>query len=66
MKIRFYRKRAGLLQSEVAQAVDVDRTTVVKWEQGFSTPRVDKLLKLAALFGCTVDELLAEAEEPTA
>jgi transcriptional regulator with XRE-family HTH domain len=33
------RKRAGKSQEQVAHAVDVDRTTVGKWERGESTPQ---------------------------
>ena len=49
---------AGMLQEEVAAAVGVDRSAVAHWESGRTVPRTEKLLKLARLYGCTVEALL--------
>ena len=54
------RIKANLLQQDVAQALEIDRSTVAKWETGESLPRADKLKDIARLYSCTVDELLAE------
>ena len=35
-----------------------------KWETGQSVPDLDKIIKLADLFGVTVDELVREGERP--
>ncbi len=37
----------------------VSRQSVAKWESGQSTPEVDKLMKMAELFDCTLDELVS-------
>ena len=34
--LQFYRKRQGLSQAELAEALDVSRQTVSKWETGDS------------------------------
>ena len=47
-----------MLQEDVASALGVDRSSVAKWETGKAVPRATMLIKLADLFGCTVDELL--------
>ena len=52
----------GLTQAQVAAMVGVDQTTVAKWESGKAMPRVATLKKLARIFGCTIDDLLKEAE----
>lgn len=52
------RKKAGLTQKEVAAAVGVDQSAVSFWETGAFSPRAAVLLKVARLYGCTVDELL--------
>lgn len=57
--IKRIRKARNLTQDEVAEACEVDRATISKWETGEFSPRVDKLVKLANILGCTVDELLA-------
>lgn len=58
--IKRIRKTLNLTQDEVAEACEVDRATISKWETGEFSPRVDKLTKLASILGCTVDELLEE------
>ena len=55
-------------QSEVARILGVVPSAVSKWERGLAKPRADKLVEIAKLYGCTVDELLAEdngSEEAT-
>jgi len=58
--IKDKRIKAGIKQREVAKELRIDRSTVTKWERGISKPRADALIKLARLFGCTVDELLCD------
>lgn len=60
MKNRFreIRERRDLSQEEVAKVLGVNRTAVVKWETGANKPRLDKVVELAKLFRCTVDDLL--------
>ncbi len=48
-------------QREVAKAVGVKESAVSKWERGIAKPRADKLPKLAELYGCTIEELLADS-----
>lgn len=62
MRLKFYRLKQNMLQRDVAKKVNVSRSTVTKWETGDAVPRTDKLKKLAALFNCTVDELLSDEE----
>jgi transcriptional regulator with XRE-family HTH domain len=58
------RLRAGFTrQVDAAEKLGVVRTALVKWETGASLPRPPMLLKLAALYSCTVDELLRGGEE---
>lgn len=55
-----YREQAGQTQTQVAEAIGVDRSAVAKWETGASMPRLTNLFKLSKLYGCTVDELLKD------
>ena len=57
------RLSANLTQEEVASIIHVSRTTVSMWESGESKPRSSRLLELANLYKCTVDDLLREDEE---
>jgi len=58
----FYRNKANLTQESVATSLDVDRSTVAKWEAGDAFPRANKLVKLAELYRCTLDDLLKDAK----
>ena len=54
------RKKAGISQESVAIKLNVTQGAISQWEKGKSLPRAELLPKLAALYGCTVDELLSE------
>lgn len=52
------RKDKNISQEELANALDVSRQTVSKWETDQSTPDFDKIIPLCEFFGITSDELL--------
>lgn len=54
------RTNAGLSQAKVARELGITNAAVCLWETGKTRPRASLLVKLAALYGCTVDELLRE------
>ena len=58
--IQKMRLARGLTQAKLAEALDVDTSTVTKWETGKAKPRADKLPLLAKILGCSIDELFAE------
>ena len=60
MSIRARREKAKMLQSDVALALNIDRSTVAKWETGANKPTADNLIKLSKLFKCSIDSLLKE------
>jgi transcriptional regulator with XRE-family HTH domain len=55
------RRLQGLTQAALAKKLKVDQTSVSKWESGLAKPRADKLLAMAAILNCTIDELLKES-----
>lgn len=57
-QIRKYRQKRNLKQSELALLVGVNRTAVTKWESGEAEPRTSRLLKIADVLRCSVDDLL--------
>lgn len=60
-KLRSYRLRAGLRQIDVADKLDVDQSAVSHWEAG-TIPCKKYRVKLAALYGVTVEDLMAKEE----
>ncbi len=63
-KILSLRTERGMSQDDLAEKLEVSRQSVSKWETAQSTPDLDKIIKLADLFGTTVDELVRDGERP--
>lgn len=58
MSYRSARKKAGLSVQDVMKALGVSDAAVYMWETGVTNPKAANMVKLASLYGCTVDELL--------
>lgn len=61
MSMKELRERRGLTQAQIADRLNVDKSSVSKWESGDSTPLRKYRRKLCELLGCTEAELLADA-----
>ena len=59
-KLYELRKRRGLSQEELAEALDVSRQAISKWESGRALPETGKLLTVSEYFGVSLDELMKE------
>lgn len=58
------RKKQGMSQQSLADAVYVTRQTISKWEKNLSVPDADMLVRLADALDTTVQSLLGQPEEP--
>ena len=61
-KLQELRKREGLTQEELAEALYVSRTAISKWESGRGYPNIDSLKAIAKFFSVTIDALLSSEE----
>ena len=59
--IQKLRIKQGVAQEYIATNMNVSVATVSRWESGEFLPRADKLLQLAKLLHCTVDDLLKQS-----
>lgn len=57
ISLKAARVNANLKQSEVAEEIGVNVTTIIKWEQGKTAPKSDQLKKLCVLYGCSMDDI---------
>lgn len=56
--LKMYRLTAALTQEQIAEKLGVSRQAVAKWERGESLPDIESCIKLADIFGTTVDMLV--------
>lgn len=59
------RKKLGLTQDKLAEALGVTAQAVSKWENDQSCPDITMLPRLAELFHITTDELLGVKQKDT-
>ena len=58
MQLLTLRTKTGWSQEFVARQMEVSRATIVNWERGNTEPSISEAVKLAKLFGITVEELM--------
>lgn len=63
MSFKIMRERAGLTQIQVSEKLGVPQSTIASWETDRALPRADKLLDIAKLLNCTIEELLKKEVE---
>lgn len=56
-KISFLRQGKGISQEKLAELIGVSRQAVTKWENGNANPDTENLIRLAEIFGVSLDEL---------
>ncbi len=58
-KIKEYREKAGMKQTELAELVNVRRETIVHLENGKYNPSLKLAMDIAKVFGVAVEEIFA-------
>ena len=58
-KIREYRAKNGMSQSELAELTGVRRETIIRLEKGQYNPSLKLAMDIAHIFGTTVEELFS-------
>lgn len=62
-KLYQLRKSKGLSQMELAEAINVSRQAISKWETGTALPTIENFLSLSRLYGVSVDYLVDDEIE---
>lgn len=57
-KITHLRINAGMNQEQLADALQVTRQSISKWESNTASPQIAKVLEICRLFGVKADELI--------
>ncbi|MBQ7466531.1 MAG: helix-turn-helix transcriptional regulator [Clostridia bacterium] len=48
----------NISQQTLSEILSVTQQTISKWEKGLREPDIDTLIKIAEIFGCSVDYLI--------
>lgn len=64
-RMRDLRKKKGMTQSDVGDALSLGKSTISQYETGVNDPDTSTLRKIASLLGCTTDYLLGITDEPS-
>lgn len=62
-RIMTFRTERQMSQSDLAEALDVSRQSISKWETDSSVPELEKLIALCDIFGVSMDVLVRGIEE---
>ena len=52
------RDERGMTDYQVCKATNISTATMRCWKSGKYTPKIDRMVKIAKLFGVTLDELV--------
>lgn len=63
MTIKQFRENKGMTQGELAAALGTSQVAVSRWESGAVQPSAATLRKLAAVFGCQMDDIKPAARK---
>lgn len=61
-RIRKLREQNGFTQTELAQKLNITRSSVNAWEMGISAPSTQNIIELSELFKVSTDYLLGVNE----
>lgn len=63
--IRFYRKQLNMTQGQLAEKLCGKKSLISNYENGYSTPDIVMLCKLADIFEISLDELVGRETSST-
>ncbi|MDR2108945.1 MAG: helix-turn-helix domain-containing protein [Coriobacteriales bacterium] len=62
--IKHFRLASGLTQEQLAERLDVTRSTVTQWETGWSSPKIGRIVELAQAFDIDPARLMFDKTPP--
>lgn len=55
-----FRDERGMTDYAVSKNIGIAQSTLSDWKSGLYTPKLDKLIKIAKLFGLSLEEFIGE------
>lgn len=63
-RLKDLRKKAGIIQSDLAKRLGIERSTIAKYEVNQTMPPYDTLIKISRVFNVSLDYLLCQTDNP--
>lgn len=63
-RLRYLRRQCGITQKEIAQSMNIDRSTYAYYETDRTNPDLNTLRRLALIFQVSTDYLLGIEDQP--
>lgn len=63
--LRYYRKKMGKTQADLAEHLNVRQQTYANYENGLTDPAIDDLVKITKYLGITITELFSNTDRTT-
>ena len=63
-KIRYFRDKLGITQTDLAKRLGISRSAVNAWEMSLSCPSLANVAEMSRIFHVTVDALLFDRAMP--
>lgn len=63
--IKFLREKNNLNQQELAEILNIPRSTLACWESGIRTPKLEEIVKIAKYFKVNLDIIYIDLENNT-
>ncbi len=63
--LKYFRKKSGLTQAQLSKTLGITRSSYAYYESGKSTPKLEVLQKLAALYNVTLETIVEGKITPT-
>lgn len=61
-RLRYLRELHGVTQAKLAEVLEINKRTIIRWEAGEQDPNLTDLRKIAAHFRVSVAYLIEEVE----
>jgi len=59
-QLRYHRKLKGITQTQLAEALELNRPVIGAYEEGRAEPKLEVLQRIATYFDLTIDQFLAD------
>lgn len=62
ISLKAARVNAGLTQAQAAEKLSIDRTTLMRWESGKSSPKLTDVQRMCRLYSISTADLAEQKE----